>query len=143
MSVSVGRLRQKAWVSEPAQSSPLLYAGMGPKGNMPCPRWRRYHPRTPVRQYLASLLVLNSIRRDAGLLDDLCPKRDIRFDDVGELRLRGALRLTSGDVELFAYVDCSDRAFHRLADAIDNPLGVPRWHDGPKPPRPLCFGEAL
>src|SRR6478736_3474360 len=85
----------------------------------------------------------NSIRRDAGLLDDLCPKRNIRFDDVGELRLRGALRLTSGDVELLAYVDCRKRGFQRLADAIDNRLGCPRWHDDPKPRRHLCFGVAL
>src|SRR5260221_9341547 len=71
---------------------------------------------------------LISIRRDAGVLDDLGPERDVGLDDVGELRPRRALRLASGDVELLANIRCRKGRFQRLADAIDDRLGRARRH---------------
>src|ERR1019366_1744311 len=150
--------RQRAWVSGPAPSSPLLYAGIYPKGNMPAPSLRRPDgagktvirpnrpPRTAKERWrppAGSHLLLNSIRCDAGVLDDLRPQRDVRLDDVGELRPRRALRLATGDVELLAHVRRHQRGFQRLADALHNRLGRARRHHDAEPRRHLRLGIAL
>src|ERR1700682_4484414 len=80
------------------------------------------------------LPVLNSIRRDAGVLDDLRPKRDVGPDDVGELRPGRVLGLASGDVEFFLQVLCDERGLQRLACAVDDRLGGSR-RDGGRAPR--------
>src|SRR6202022_172788 len=89
------------------------------------------------------LPVLNSIRRNAGVLDDLRPKRDVGPDDVGELRPGRVLGLASGDVEFLLHVRYGERGLQRLADAIDDRLGCPRRHDDAEPRRHLRLGKAL
>src|SRR5450756_398314 len=85
----------------------------------------------------------SSIRGNAGVLDDLCPQRDLGPDDVGELRPWRGLRLASGNVEFFAHVGCGQRGLQRRADTVHHRLGRPRRHHDAEPRHHLRLGKTL
>src|SRR5882724_2269271 len=90
----------------------------------------RLSGRSPTGSRLADLSTApGSIRRDAGVLDDLRPQRDIGLDDVGEPLERRALRLASGGVKLLLQVRCRQCGLQRLADAFDDSLRRGCRHD--------------